>query len=315
MFGPHGKRRGLVLPVAARGTIAPRMARTGWNLVLLALLGGCGSDPAAADPEDPKLEPPLACEEGAGYADPNVEAQYVGPLRARIVDLDGEPPAADILTQVCGVNFGTNVCIYGSVEADGAVRVPTDNDIPKPAFKYGDGLVYGKLAVLLPELSDALDLGTLLLPKLPVDGAPVVAGARAESSGVVLELTAGTVVELDPLFYRTPEEQAFRAVELPANRIPTGVDHGRELEQLFLLAPLDMSFCPAAKIELPNTLGWAAGTKVELLLQGFDIDQQPYAPYGDWAVIGEGVVDPSGNRIVTTSGGIPLLSNVGVRRK
>jgi hypothetical protein len=142
-----------------------------------------------------------------------------------------------------------------------------------------------------------------------------VVGGRAESSGVVLELAAGTLVELDPLFYRTPEEQAFRAVELPAARIPAGVDHGRELEQLFLLAPLDMSFCPAAQLELPNTLAWAPGTAVELLVQGFDIDQQPYAPYGDWAVVAEGVVDAKGERIVTTSGGVSLLSNVGVRRK
>jgi hypothetical protein len=283
--------------------------------MLVALLGGCGSDPPAADPEGPKANPPLVCDEGPGYADPNVEAQYVGPLRARIVDLEGEPPAADILTQVCGVNFGTNVCIYGRVEADGSVRVPTEHDIPQPAFKYGDGLVYGKLAILLPAPSDALDLGTLLLPKLPAEGAAVVAGTRAESSGVVLKLEAGTVVEIDPLFYRTPEEQAFRAVEFPADRIPAGVDHGRALDQLFLLAPLDMSFCPAAQIELPNTRAWTPGTEVELLVQGFDIDQQPYAPYGDWAVIGEGVVDAAGERIVTTSGGISLISNVGVRRK
>jgi hypothetical protein len=291
------------------------MARTVFNLAFAALLGGCGSDPAAADPTDPQIDPPIECEEAPGYADPDVEARYVGPLRARIVDLVGNPPATDIQTQVCGVNFGTNVCIYGSVEPDGAVRVPTDHDIPQAAFKYGDGLVYGKLAILLPEPADSLDLGTLLLPKLPQAGAGVIVGGRADSSGVVLELAAGTVVDLDPLFYRTTEEQAFRAVELPADRIPAGVDHGRELEQLFLLAPLDMSFCPAAKLELPNTLGWTPGTEVELLVQGFDIEQQPYAPYGDWAVVAEGVVAANGERIVTTSGGVSLLSNVGVRRK
>lgn len=293
------------------------MARTASTLAFAALLGACGSDPTATpDARDhPKDHAPVVCEEGPGYADPDVQPRYVGPVRARIIDLEGEPPAADILTQVCGVNFGTNVCIFGSVATDGAVRVPTDHDIPQPAFKYGDGLVYGKLAFLLPEPSDALDLGTLLLPRLPAEGAPIVAGQRAESGGVVLELAPRTEIDLDPLIYRTPEEQAFRATEFPAARIPAGVAHGRELEQLFLLAPLDMTLCPAAKIELPNTRAWPPGTEVELLVQGFDIDEQPYAPYGDWAVIGEGVVDPSGERIVTTRGGLALLSNVGVRRK
>lgn len=291
------------------------MTRTALPFAFVALLGGCGSDPAAPDAPGTKVDDPIECEEGPGYVDLEVEPHYVGPVRARIVDLDGEPPVADIQTQVCGVNVGTNICIFGSVEDDGAVRVPTDNDIPRPAFKYGDGLAYGKLALLLPEPADDVNLGTLVLPKLPAVGAPVVAGGRAESSGVTLVLEPRTEIALDPLFYRTPDEQAFRAAELPVDRIPAGVDHGRGLEQLFLLAPLDMSFCPAAKLELPNTQDWAPGTEVELLLQGFDIDEQPYAPYGDWAVIGEGVVDASGEHIVTTSGGISLLSNVGVRRK
>jgi hypothetical protein len=293
------------------------MARTAFTFAFAALLGGCGSDPATTPdaPGDAEVDPAIECEEGPGYADADVQARYVGPVRARIVDLEGEAPSVDILTQVCGVNFGTNVCIFGSVEADGSVRVPTDHEIPKPAFKYGDGLVYGKLALLLPEPSDALDLGTLVLPKLPAQGTPVVAGQRTESGGVVLELAPRTDIDIDPLIYRTPEEQAFRATEFPVARLPAGVTHGRELEQLFLLAPLDMTFCPPAKIELPNTQAWPSGTEVELLVQGFDIDEQPYAPYGDWAVIGEGVVDASGERIVTTRGGLSLVSNLGVRRK
>jgi len=291
------------------------MARKPLALALVPLLAACGSDPVA-DPGPRTTDPtPIVCEDGPGYADAEVEARYVGPVRARILDTEGEPPSVDILAQVCGVNFGNNVCINGSVESDGSVVVPTDNEIPEPAFKYGDGLVYGKLAILLPEPADDLNLGSLVLPKLPSEGTPVSPGGRTVSNGVGLELETGTEIDLDPLFYRTPEEQAFRATELDRDLIPAGVDHDNDLEQLFLLAPLDMSFCPPAKLDFPNSRGFAAGTEVEFLLEGFDIDEQPYAPYGDWAVVAEGVVDASGERIVTTSGGFPILSNVGVRPK
>jgi hypothetical protein len=83
---------------------------------------------------------------------------------------------------------------------------------------------------------------------------------------------------------------------------------------VFTLAPLDMTLCPAAGIELPNSAGWDPGTAVEFLLQGLDIDRQPWAPYGEWAVFATGEVDETGERIVTTEGGLPVVSNVGVRR-
>jgi hypothetical protein len=93
------------------------------------------------------------------------------------------------------------------------------------------------------------------------------------------------------------------------------LDRGTGLELVFTLAPLDMTFCPGAELQLPNTPGWAPGTEVELLLQGLDIDRQPWAPYGEWAVFATGEVEAEGERIVTTEGTLPILSNVGVRRK
>jgi len=292
-----------------RGTL-PAMTRAGpfW----LIALAGCGSDPVPAPADEPV---PMVCDDGPGYSDDSVLPQHVGPVSARLLDTDGAPAAEGLLVQVCGVNVGANVCVNGEVRADGLTSVPTDHDIPKPAFKYGDGLVYGKVALLLPEPSDNVELDTLHVPLLPAVGAPVRGGATAESGGVRLVVDAGTTVEFDLLIYRTPEDQAFRARELPPEQFPALLDQGAGIELVFTLAPLETTLCPAAALEVPNSAGWEPGTQVEFLLQGLDIDRQPWAPYGAWAVFAEGEVEASGERIVTIDGGLPVVSNVGVRRR
>ena len=275
-------------------------------------LAGCGSDPVAAPAEEPA---PVVCDEGPGYLDDSVMPQHVGPVSAELLDTTGEPAAEGLLVQVCGVNVGPNVCVNGDVRAGGLTSVPTDHDIPKPAFKYGDGLVYGKVALLLPEPSDSVELDTLHVPLLPAVGAPMRGGASAESGGVRLIVEAGTTLQFDLLLYRTPEDQAFRAAELPPELFPTLLDQGAGLELVFTLAPLDTTLCPAAGLEVPNSAGWEPGTPVDFLLQGLDIDRQPWAPYGEWAVFAGGEVDATGERIVPTDGGLPVVSNVGVRRR
>jgi hypothetical protein len=93
------------------------------------------------------------------------------------------------------------------------------------------------------------------------------------------------------------------------------LDGGAGIELLYALAPVDMTFCPAATLSLPNSAGWAAGTEVEFLLQGLDIDRQPWAPYGEWAVVATGEVDASGENVVTTGDGLRVLGSIGVRRR
>jgi len=116
--------------------------------------------------------------------------------------------------------------------------------------------------------------------------------------------------------YDTEDGQAFRAVEFPIDRVPAEVDHGHALELVFALAPLGATLCPPARLELPNSAGWAPGTAVEFLLEGFGVtDLQFWAPYADWAVFATGEVDASGEKLVTLSDGLPLISNVGVRRR
>jgi hypothetical protein len=283
-------------------------------LVACALLAlGCGSDPVE---NPPVTEPvPVECEDGPGYRDESVTPGHLGGVRAVVLDADGAPVEEGLLVQVCGVNVGTNLCINGEVGANGAVSVAADFDFPKPAFKYGDGLLYGKLALLVSVPSDTVDLGTVHLPRLPAAGAPVQAGATAESGGARLTLAADTQVEVDRLVYRTPEDQAFRAAALPVELISPELDGGAGLELLFTLAPIDMAFCPHATLELPNSAGWEAGTPVEFLLQGLEIDRQPWAPYGEWAVVATGEVSANGEVVATTDGGLPLLGSIGVRRQ
>jgi hypothetical protein len=284
------------------------------GLVALLLTTACGSDPVASN--DAGVTPqPVECDDGPGYRDETVTPGHLGGVEAVVLDTDGAPVDEGLLVQVCGVSVGTNLCVNGEVGTNGVVSVPTDFDFPKPAFKYGDGLRFGKLAILVSVPSDGVDLGTVHLPRLPAAGAPVRAGATAESGGARLTLEAGTQIEIDRLVYRTPADQEFRAAALPIELVTPELDGGAGLELLHALAPVDMAFCPAATLELPNSAGWEAGTGVEFLLQGLDIDRQPWAPYGEWAVVATGEVDATGERLVTTDGGLRLLGSIGVRRR
>lgn len=277
---------------------------------------GCGSDPVARPATDAGVTPePVTCEDGPGYRDETVTPGHLGGVQAVVLDEAGGPADEGLLVQVCGVNVGTNLCVNGAVGENGEVAVATDYDFPKPAFKYGDGLLFGKLSILLDVPAESVDLGTVHLPRLPAAGAPVLAGETAESGGARLTLAAGTEVKVDKLVYRTAEEQAFRAAALPSDLVSPEVDRGAGLELLYTLAPVDMTFCPGATLELPNTAGWEPGTDVEFLLQGLDIDQQPWAPYGEWAVVTTGEVSEDGEHVVTTGDGVRILGSIGVRRR
>ena len=85
-------------------------------------------------------------------------------------------------------------------------------------------------------------------------------------------------------------------------------------ELAYGLAPLGTTFCPAAKLSLKNTLDWPPGTDVEVFVQGLDVSEK-WAPYGSWLEVAEARVSSDGKSIDTTSGGIPILSSIALRRK
>jgi hypothetical protein len=286
-------------------------------LVLAATVGtalACGSDPVQSPDPDPQDPLPVTCDEGPNYYDESLPKQDVGALGARLL-ADGVEPAADVLVFLCGVDVCSQPVFS---DESGNVSIAFGTPVTKPAFKYGDGFEYATLALLIEDAEAGRELGELYLPRLPEAGSPIAAGQRSESNGVSIELAAGATTDLLDLLppYDTPNGRAFRAVELPLDELPEGFDHGAGLELAFGLAPLGATLCPAAELELPNLAGWAPGTEVEFLLEGFGVtDLQFWAPYGEWAVFATGEVDESGEHLVTVGAGLPLISNVGVRRR
>jgi hypothetical protein len=277
-------------------------------------VSACGSDPVREPEPEPEEPLPAVCDEGPNYADDTLPAKDVGTVSARLVS-DGGEPAADVLVTVCGVD----VCSRPEhSDAEGDVAVSFTTPVKKAAFKYGDGLVYAEFALPLEDVADGIELGELHLPRFPATGSPIVPGRRSESNGVSIELADNASTDVDELLppFDTAEASAFRAVEMPLERLPAAVDNGHELELVFALAPLGAALCPPAALELPNLRGWAPGTAVEFLLEGFGVtDLQFWAPYADWAVFATGEVTADGERIATIGDGLPLISNVGVRRR
>jgi hypothetical protein len=287
-------------------------------LALLPLAGGCGSDPATpvTPPADAGQEPePATCAEGPGFVDLSYPELDVGEVSVTVLTTDGEP-AVEALVLVCGINVCTRPKY---TDARGEVVVSVESPTQKPALKYGDAYEYGEVGVLFDPDEGGTDFGTVYVPRLPVDGAPLVPGQRAESGGVAITLAKNGRIDLDPFEpYDTEEGRALRAAELPRDLWPAGLLSGAPLELVFTLAPMGARLCPPAPVELPNSEGWEPGTAVVFYLQGLDagVDSgaQRFAPYGQWEQFGAGVVDESGERLVLTDGALPVVSNVGVAR-
>jgi len=286
------------------------MDRLGLALPLAGALAlGCGSDPLTRAPT------PVTCA-APSYADPSLESQTIGRVTLFVYDLDGAP-VFDTPVTVCGVDVCSNI---QHTDDYGKAVVTLSSPLTKPALKYGDGLEHAELALLLEHDADAdLTILGVHTPALPTEGSPIAAGARSESGGASLTLPSNATLTLDPLPpYDTEDSRAFRAAELAPDLIPVGLDHGAGLERVFTLAPLGAVMCPEAKLTLPNSAAWEPGTAVEFLVEGFGVGtedgDQPYAPYGEWQGVATGVVDEQGESLVMTSGGLPIISNVGVRR-
>jgi hypothetical protein len=286
-------------------------------------LVACGSDPLAKEPTDAGNggtggsgggarcpDGPTGsdvCEDGPGYGE-TATAIDVGSVRATIVDAEGAP-IEGLLVFICG----TLVCsMPETTDAEGSVTIGFSEPIVKPAFKYGDGLEVGRFATLLDEGTSQVELGTIGTPRLPAPGACLAPGTTVESGGVRLSLDADAAIEVLPIDYPATDDRTFRAAELPLGLAPPGLDAGEGLDAIFALAPTGAVVCPPAAIELPNTPGYAPGTVVEILVNGTDIEEE-WAPYGGFAPVATGRVDDAGERIEMIEGGLPIISNVGVR--
>lgn len=240
----------------------------------------------------------------------NAAPVVIDKIEATLLD-ENDAPVADQLVYACGVDICPPPATSG---ADGHVLLSIGNKMLKqPAFKYGDGLLFGKFAAALTEASTMF--AKAYTPKLPAEGMQLVAGKAATSGGVTLTLEAGAIIEHDVLAYDTCEAQAFRATKVPAGKEPAGLDPALGLEIVYAVGPVDTFFCPSAMVTVPNTLGWAAGAAVEFYVHGLSVGQEHVA-YGEWAKISEGAVSADGMTISTSAGGgLPVLSAFGIKQK
>jgi hypothetical protein len=233
-------------------------------------------------------------------------------LTASLVDEHGAAQP-DVPLTVCGFD----VCLNGKVDDAGAARVQNADGGPPmqhPALKIGEGMTFAELAYPLPDHAD-FDLGTTVAVPLPsaADGVAFAAGSTVTSGDVTLTLAPDTVIAFDLLTY-PPDARGLRAKAISLAKAPLAIDPAARLELAYAIVPQGTTFCPPASLELPNSLGWPAGTDVEFLAHGVDLEQR-WAPYGGWAVVTTGNVTSDGKRIATAPGhGVPGLFALGVRR-
>lgn len=256
--------------------------------------------------------PPVCPGPGFGSAETAVPG---GSVTAKLIDQNGAP-IADQPVFICGIDLCSSP---GKSAADGTVTISTPLMMKKPAFKFGDAVAYSELAIPLTMATTAI--GTVGTAKLPAAGVALAAGADATSGGVTISIPAGAGVAFKELTYDTPEKQKFRAVELPAaqeaqvldpvqiNGMPAG------FELIFGIGPAATTICPAAKVTVPNSKGWAAGTLAEFWVMTIETGQE-FAPYAGWAKASDGVVSADGKTVSTADGGgFIYLDNFAVRKK
>jgi hypothetical protein len=251
--------------------------------------------------------PPVVCT-APGYASDSA-AVTINEVDALLRDPSGKG-VSDLPVQVCG----TDQCFNYSSGKGGKTVAQPRSKLTQAAFKYGDGFDFAELAV--PLSTDPIqDLGTLIALPLPTiaEGAAFPKSGAVTNGDVTLTLAKGTETVHDILTY-ADTDLVFRTVQIPVADSAAALDPSFGFELGYALAPLGTTFCPAAQLSLPNSPQWPNGTEVEVFIQGL-IAEQEWAPYGTWVKVAEGSVSADGSRIETTSGGIPILSSIAVRRK
>jgi hypothetical protein len=263
--------------------------------------GAAGASGAGGAGNTPQCMPP-------GYHMDSAAIE-VDEVKARLSDPSGAV-VPNLPIQVCG----TNTCTYDSSNAQGVVDTTQAAMLVLPAFKYGDGRDFAELAV--PIRKSKQDLGDIVVLPLPgyADGAAFPKSGPVSNGDLTLFIDSTTSVVHDVLNYEDDSQLVLRTVSIPIAQSQQALPDSFGFELAFGVAPLGSTFCPAARLSLKNSLNWDAGTQVEIFVQGVDTDEA-WAPYGSWTQVAEGSVSDDGSSIDTTSGGIPILSAIAVRRK
>jgi len=271
-------------------------------LALFAALG-CGSTSDNAGQPDTT---PAVCE----APDYHVQSEAIDVKQVRAtLELPSGEPAADLPVQVCGID----TCLKFNADDSGLLSVAPAQQMLEPAFKYGDGFDYAELAV--PLTANNQNLGKIIALPLPAlaEGAKFPKSGPLTNGDVTLRLASNARIEHDILTY-TDDELVLRSVTVPVADSPQALPPEFGFELAYGLAPLGSTFCPAAGLSVKNTQNWGPGTEVEVFVQGLDVSEK-WAPYGTWLQVAQARVSSDGKSIDTTSGGIPILSSIALRRK
>jgi hypothetical protein len=246
---------------------------------------------------------------GPGYH-VDAEALPLEQVSASLVDPSGDP-LANVYVQVCGINE----CYTGFSDRGGKTVVSVDQPLILPAFKYGDGYDFAELAAPLGAEPDQ-DVGRVVAVPLPgyEQGAAFPKSGAVTNGDLTLHLATGTTVDIDELSYPDLPQQVFRSAAVPLSDSKLAFPPKLGFELGYGVAPILTKLCPAAGLSVKNSLGWDPGTEVEVFVQGLETNEL-WAAYGTWTKVADASVSSDGSSIDTTSGGIPILSSIALRRK
>lgn len=258
-----------------------------------------------------EAEPPFVCDvcstELSGEPVP-AGWQCLKTLDAQVEEVDGRP-----LEGVTLMACSPARCVHNDTDANGKVHLEQCSWLPQPSFRVVGFDRFAQFAIPLRGPATDFSFKNVKLVHLPESGVAFEVGKAqvVTQNGATLELLAGAKnITIDELGAYAD----FRAVELPLDKQPPGLDEGLGFGVLYELGPQNAELTPPAKLTLPNRKGWPKGTAVEVYLQNYDTVKGAPVEIGHWYLVSGGAVSDDGASIVTDTG-IPRLSLVGVRQK
>ena len=258
--------------------------------------------------EDAGAEAAFSCDAGCG-ATTLADATCVETVQASLVDANGGPvPGQPLL--VCGDNLCS---LPGPTDSQGTAQFFLCEQMVLPALKFIGGPSYVSFASGITQENTTFAPITLIpLPStgaaFPTSGGPVTSGP------VTLQVAAGAVT-FDPSQPTDASTQSFRAAQVDVTKVPVPLPAALGIRAVWGLAPVNATLTPPGMLTIPNSEGWAAGSKVDFYMNGVEPAAGVAVPYGAWGPVGTGTVSQDGTTIVTDTGsgnGLPVLSMVGV---
>lgn len=251
-----------------------------------------------------------ACPAGPGY--PGRHLVEIDQFQATVQTVDSSGADAGPLTGSYAQLCGLLICLTPQLtDAQGQVSFHPRTQIDTPAFEFGNGYQAARFAFLVTQPTSAASFTTV---RLPASGADLTQSLEVTSGEVTLTQADGGAVHLNHIDIPQSDQRLFRAAFMDPGQATPTLDATLGLEALYGLAPTGTTFCPAARLTVPNRPRWAVGTPVEFFLHGIDV-RQSWAPYGGWAKFSDGQVNADGTISTDADGGLPLVSTFGIRRR